>query len=294
MTIHAAGLVPSFRPTIQGLVNGGQARAVVGARVYVLQVNSSPFTDSSISLLDSSTSNPPDSAGNYVQTNEFGGFSIAGHYTCTSGRQVYVYARGGNSGGDGENPAIGLMASLGKCPESGNFDTMLPFIFVNEVSTVTAAYVFAESASDATHINSSPSTNDAETKAADLANIATGFAYSELPSKPDTRIPKEKIHTLANILSACVNSNSPTSEGCRTLFANARSQGKTGTAPEDTATAAINIARNPHANVRELFSLQPGVSAPFMPALDSAPDDFVLPVAPEKPETNIAFSVAPQ
>jgi hypothetical protein len=296
MLIRAKGLVPPFRPPIQGLVNGGQARAVAGARVYVLQVNSNPYTSSSISLLDSSTGNPRDSVGNYVLTNEYGGFSIAGNYTCTSGRQVYLYVRGGNSGGDGENPAIGLMASLGMCPESGNFDTKLPFIFVNEVSTVAAAYAMAGSAADATHINSPSTTHDAVDKAsaADLANIATGFAYSEQPSNPERKVPRDKIHTLANILSACVNSNSPASDGCQILFANARSRGGAGAVPEDTATAAINIARSPHANVGALFSLQPKVSAPFTPALDSAPADFTLPEAPEKPGTEIAAIFAPQ
>ena len=46
--------------------------------------------------------------------------------------------------------------------------------------------------------------------------------------------------------------------------------------PEDTATAALNIARNPHSNVLELYGLQPSLSPPFLPALDSPPLDFNL------------------
>lgn len=54
-----------------------------------------------------------------------------------------MYTNGGNSGSDGENEAIGLMASLGICPESGNFDSVRPFIFVNEVTMVAADYAMA-------------------------------------------------------------------------------------------------------------------------------------------------------
>ena len=120
-------------------MNGGQSRAVAGARVYVLQVNSSSYGSSSVSLLRSATGDSHDSIGNYVLTNQYGGFSIAGQYTCTTGHQVYALARGGNSGGDGSNDAIGLMASLGACPESGIFDAAMPFIFVSEVPTVATA-----------------------------------------------------------------------------------------------------------------------------------------------------------
>ena len=47
------------------------------------------------------------------------------------------------------------------------------------------------------------------------------------------------------------------------------------------ATAAINITRNPHANIAALYDLQPKLSAPFQPALESAPSDFDISVASE-------------
>ena len=105
----------------QGFVNGGQSRAVVGARVYMLRPTPPRTGSPSLSLLTDATGTPADSIGHYVLTDEHGGFSIAGRYTCTPGRQAYLYARGGNSGDDGLNPAIGLMASLGACPQSGTF-----------------------------------------------------------------------------------------------------------------------------------------------------------------------------
>ena len=270
----------------QGVVNGGQTRAVAGAKVYVLQVNSSAYGSASVSVLTSD--NPADSIGHYVLSGEYGGFSIAGHYTCTAGHQVYVYSRGGNSGDDGENSAIGLMALLGACPESGNFDTAAPFIFVNEVTTVAAAYALAGMASDATHMASRDAVALETANAADFANIATGVAYSTLPSRPEAHVPQTKIHTLANILSACINSSAPTSISCTTLFSSARSNGTSGATPDDTATAAINIARHPHANIAALFDLQPRLAAPFLPALASAPEDFELSIAREESKNEVA------
>jgi len=283
--------VAAFPPVrYQGVVNGGQSRAVVGAKVYVLQVNSGEYGNSSVSLLTSATGNPADSIGHYVLTGEHGAFSIAGDYTCTAGHEVYVYARGGNSGDDGSNSAIGLLASLGTCPEAGHFNNAAPFIFVNEVTTVAAAFAMAGRATDATHVVGSQrsGTSSGFARAGELASISTGFANSNMPSRPGSKVPQSKIHTIANILSACINSDSPASGGCTTLFANARSKGSSGAAPEDTATAAINIARNPRANIAALYGLQPKLSAPFQPALESQPSDFDLALAPEEENTSVA------
>ena len=242
-------------------MNGGQSRAVVGAKVYVLQANTSGYGKPSVSLLTSRTGNPADSIGHYVLTGEYGGFSIAGDYTCSAGRQVYLYVLGGNSGGNGSNSAIGLIASLGACPEAGNFTTAAPFVFVNEVTTVAAAYAMAGIATDPTHVSSSETSGGSTgmANAAILASVATGFANP----RPDSKVPRSKIHTFANILSACINSSAPTSTNCTTLFTNARSDGATGPIPGDTATAAINIARNPHANVSSLYGLQPSLYSSF-------------------------------
>jgi hypothetical protein len=279
-----SGASPS-RP-FQGLVNGGQSRAVVGAKVYVLQANTTGYGEPSVSLLSSRTGNPADSIGYYVRTGEYGGFSIAGDYTCTAGRQVYLYVMGGNSGGNGSNSAIGLIASLGACPEAGTFTTAAPFVFVNEVTTVAAAYEMVGIATDPTHVSSSrtPRASTGTANAATLASVATGFVNAS----PDSKVPQAKIHTFANILSACINSSTPASTSCNTLFTNARSGGTTGTIPGDTATAALNIARNPHANVSALYGLQPILSPPFLPTLESAPSDFNLSPASGELDNSVA------
>jgi hypothetical protein len=278
--------VASTSRPFQGLVNGGQSRAVVGAKVYVLQANTTGYGKPSLSLLTSGTGNPADSIGYYVLTGEYGGFSIAADYTCTAGRQVYLYVLGGDSGGNGPNSAIGLIAALGACPESGTFTTAAPFVFVNEVTTVAAAYAMVGSATDPTHVSSSeaPEASTGVGNAAVLASVATGFA--------NNKVPQAKIHTFANILAACINSSTPTSSSCNTLFTNARSYGATGTIPGDTAAAALNIARNPHANVTALYALQSNLSPPFLPALKSAPPDFTLPSAPEELDNSVASAAS--
>jgi hypothetical protein len=276
---------------LQGLVSGGRARAIVGARVYVLEENTAGFGQPSVSMLTSATGNPSDSIGYYAVTGAHGGFSIAGDYTCTVGRPVYLYVRGGDSGGSGPNSAIGLMAWLGSCPAAGNFTSAEPFVFVNEVTTVAAAYAMAGVASDPTHVSQPVIAVAAASagNAANLARVATGVANAAVPLHPATKVPQSKINTLANILSVCVNTTGPGSAGCTALFANARGEGPAGMIPADTAAAAINIAHNPRANTAVLYSLQPALNAPFQPSLESAPEDFTIPVANESQDSVVAF-----
>jgi hypothetical protein len=93
-------------------------------------------------------------------------------------------------------------------------------------------------------------------------------------------VPQSLIITLANTLAACVNSTGlltgpPTPTTCYTLFTNAESNGSTGTAPSDTATAMINIAHNPGTNVNALYVLQTGMPA-FGKGLTTQPNDFTM------------------
>jgi hypothetical protein len=231
----------------------------------------------SVSLLSASAASS-DAIGHYVLTNEWGGFTIAGAYHCTPGRDGYLYVRGGNSGSDGVNPAIGLMTRLGVCPAAGNFDRSEPFVFVNAVTTVSAAYAMAGAATDATHVWSGldmPQQKELK-RASEWVGVATGFAKVDGTMRPDGVPLRNTIHTLANILSACINSNGPQSPGCTGLFASARKNGVEGAMPEDTATAAINIAQHPRVNVAALYRLQPRAARPFEPALETQPADFDL------------------
>src|SRR3569623_3231047 len=135
---------PSAEPgvSIQGSVHGGQ-QPIVGALIYLLAAYTTGYggpgfaassSNASVSLLTT--------GGGYVTSGAGCTFSISGDYSCAPDTQVYLYAIGGNSGA-GNNAASGLMAELGNCPATGNFASATPFLAVNELTTVAAAYAMA-------------------------------------------------------------------------------------------------------------------------------------------------------
>jgi hypothetical protein len=245
-------------------------------------------SNASISLLQSAANTAQDANSAdatyldyYATTDSSGAFSITGDYSCTPGQQVYLYGLSGNptypSGT--ANSAIGLMAALGACPSTDSFPSST-YVVVNEVSTVAAAYAFAGFASDAVHVGSSGTAlaqvgiANAFANAGNLETLGTGVALAVTPAGNGT-VPQATINTLADILAACVNTNAPGSSGCSTLFANAMSAGSTGTVATDTATAAINIAHNPGANIGALYGLVTA-NPPFAQPLSAQPNDFTL------------------
>jgi IPT/TIG domain len=259
---------------LKGKVYGGQ-QPVQGASVYLFAAGTGGNGSGSDSLL--TTGAGMDGSGNYyVTTASDGTFTITSDYTCPSASaQVYVYSIGGNSGG-GTNPAIGLMAAMGGC----NALSASTYVVVDEVSTVAVAYALAGYATDPTHISSANSTPavagvaNAFATVANLETMGTGLALPTTLGGNGT-VPQSEINTLANILAGCVNSSGSGSTGCTSLFSNAMNGG---TAPTDTATAALNIAHNPGANVATLYGLA-AASAPFQPALSAAPNDFTVAVS---------------
>jgi PKD repeat protein len=272
-------VAPLSDVALTGLVYGGST-PIVGAHVYLFAANTTGYggaglaassSNASVSLLSAAETGTSDSVGAYVATGVNGGFSLTGDYTCSSGQQLYLYALGGNNGA-GTNAAAGLMAAIGSCPASGS-----PAISatVNEVTTVAAAYAFAGFATDATHVSSSGTAlaqvgiANAFANAANLASLSTGTALATTPSG-NGLVPQTEIDTLANILASCVN----TASSCSTLLATATADGTaTGTKPTDTATAAINIAHHPGANVAALYGMASGV---FTPKLSAQPNDWTV------------------
>ena len=258
---------------LSGVVNGGQ-QPIAGASVYLYAANTTGAGSTSISLLTSAGGTTVDGSGNYyVTTNAGGVFTITGDYTCPSGNaQVYLYAVGGNPG-PGTNSAAGLLAALGSC---GSL-LSTTFVFMDEVSTVATAFALAAFAVDATHVSSGDNAFDTKAIANAFASVSnlealtTGVALATTPAGNGT-VPQSEIDTLANILAACINSTGAGSTACSTLLGNAKNGSTT---PTDTATAAINIAHNPAANVATLFGLQTG-TAPFQPMLSTAPNDFTI------------------
>jgi PKD repeat protein len=268
----------TIAPPPSGAVRSG-LMPVSGAHVYLFAANTTGYGQPSVSLLNAASTGLSDSVGAYVSTAQDGSFIWTGNYICTPGAQVYAYALGGNAG-NGNNAASGLLAILGSCPSAGSFPTANPLIWVNEVSTVASAYAFSGFATDAVHVSSSGTAlaqvgiANAFANAGNLATLSTGVALATTPAGNGTA-PQATINTLADILAACVNTDSSTSNACSTLFSNAESSGSTGTLATDTATAAINIAHNPGSNIAPLYALSTA-NPPFSNALTAQPNDFTI------------------
>jgi len=292
--------LPSTGLAISGVVHGGR-QPVIGAHLYLFAANTTGYGSASVSLLTSVPGNTTlDTGGGatngdyYATSNSSGSFSITGDYTCTAGQQVYLYATGGDAG-SGNNSAASLMAAFGSCPSGNTFATATPFVVINEVTTIAAAYAIAYFASDATHI-SGPSDSASQIAIANafgratlLANISTGQALTTTPNGNGI-VPQAMINTQANILAACVNSTGPSSSSCSTLFANSYSDPPS-VQPAETSTAAINIAQNPGTNVSLLYALSTA-SPPFAPALSTQPNDFSFGIAYTAPGLTTAQGLA--
>jgi hypothetical protein len=285
-------------PAISGVAFGGQ-QALLNAKVYVLAVNPTGYggpgiaassSNASISLLNPMlTGNTADSIGSYVLTNSTnGGFSLGGLYSCTSGYaqgtgsavtlsgngQVYLYVLGGTGSlSSVTNTSSGLLVALGRC------NSPTTQVTVNEVTTVGTAYAFAGFATDATHIGSSGSAlaltnlDNAFATVANLVNTSTGVPASATAGGNGT-VPSANIYTIADILAACVNSDGGNTGSCGTIFPYMKTNGASGTAPSDTATATINLAHNPWpttAGVTALYGVIASIGAPFVGGLSSQP-----------------------
>ena len=255
--------------TLHGHARGGQ-QSITGATVKLYKVSTSGDGSSSSSML---------TGGGSVTTDSNGNFSITGDYTCGSATGVFLVLTGGNPGQSSSNPNLELMAALGPCSSLSSST----FVDVDEVSTVAAIAGLLPYMSTPTSIGAS--TYDAGalaayfTAASQLANLSTGTSPGTgIPS--GYSVPSSLINTLANIIAPCVNSTGGTagnSNPCGSLFTYATPPG--GTAPTDTATAVLDILNHPTLNASNLFGLITA-SAPFQPALSSAPGAYTIQVTP--------------
>lgn len=268
------GTNPASAPTgagasgrIQGTAHGGQ-QPVSGATIQLYAVTTGGYNAPATALLTTPVTSAAD-----------GTFSITGNYNCTGVDQVYLVASGGNPGlpGNVNNGALALMAALGTCTTlKANASTT--FINLNEVTTVAGAWALAQFMNSPTNAGTSITNlvgvENAFSTAAKIANTSTGTSPG--PALPAGAVLSvAEVNTLADILSSCVNSNGSTNSGtpCAQLFAAATPPG--GTAPADTLTAALNIARNPANNVAALYTLA-AAQATFQPTLTSAPANWLI------------------
>ena len=249
---------------LSGKLFGGE-QPISGSSIQMYAPGSTGYGTASIPLL-----NKP------VVSDANGGFTLTGAFTCPSSTTpVYMYIQGGNPGlaPGTNNTSIALMGLLGNCGDL----TPTTFLTINEQTTVAAVWALAPFMVDATHIGTSP-TNvqgllNAFQTGGSLVSINTGQAPGTAPAI--ATVPAAEIHTLADILTSCVNSTGSISSisSCGRLFTAATPAG--GVAPTDLVGAALDIARNPGHNTASLFSALPS-GGPFLPTLTSAPPDWTI------------------
>ncbi len=206
-----------------------------------------------------------------VLSDSNGNFSITGDYTCPgSNPQVYITATGGSPGvGSPNNPALLMMAALGPC---ATLQANLPNIYIDEVTTVAAAWALAPFMTSSSAVASS-STNystglaNAFANAQLLANTANGQAAT-LPT--GLSIQTGKLYALADSLAGCVNSDG--TAGCTKLFMAAAVGG---VQPTNTLNAALNIVKNPGSQVTAVWNSIP-TTPPFATTLTGPPNDWTM------------------
>jgi len=249
---------PPAAAKLTGRLRGGQ-QPVQNAAVQLFAVGSTGYEAGAVALTSA------------AYTDASGDFSIPSDFTRpSSGTLTYLFAKGGNPGTGTDNPAIALMAALGSCGDLSS----ISFVTINELTTVSSVWALAHFLSPGAQIGTS-STNslgreNAFANVNNLVNSVTGTTPGA-GAPQGAVIPISKMDTLADILATCVNTGA-----CNALFTAATPVN--GTAPTNTLDAALNIARNPAANVAALFAI-PIPSAPFQPTLNASPADWTLAVS---------------
>ncbi len=267
---------------LQGRVHGGQ-QVVEGAHIYLFAASTYGYGYNSVSLLNGGVPGVyTDALGGYVLTDKNGNFNLSGAYSCSAGQQIYILAQGGNPGlaAGTDNAALTMISVLGACPSDGTFAGHLTYVNINEVSTVGAVFALAGFMTDVTHVSAPGSAAaqrglaNAFATFANLVDLAAGAPRTVSASQGNGTVPATKINTLADILSPCINSNG-SALVCTALFNAAHDA--TGKVPDETTTAALNIAHNPSLNVATLWNII-SPTPPFQPSLTIAPNDWSLAV----------------
>jgi len=258
-----ASPVPTPGASLQGVVHGG-SQPVVGAQIELFAAGSGGNGQGATSLLQTP-----------VFTTAAGAFSITGDYKCPdASSEVYLMALGGNPGlaSGTNNSAITLVVPLGQC---GNL-TASQFYVINEVTTVATAYALAGFLGSSEAIGSS-STNTTGLQNAfatvnNLVDVHSGTALAITPGGHGVS-PQAEINSLADALSACVNTSNDESPTCTVLFNNTTDA--QGHYPTDIFAAVINLAHDPTETSDPLTSLATA-SSPFQPTLTAEPTDWSL------------------
>jgi hypothetical protein len=257
------GAPPVSPAAVQGHVFGGQ-QPVVNAQIFLYAAGVNTPGAGPTNLLGTTS----------ILTDAGGGFSFPGNVQCPAQTsQIYLLARGGNPGLTPavDNAALVMMTALGDCDNL----TSLPFLEINEVTTAAAAWSLSQFLGPGAAVTSSATNavglRNAFLTAQTLVNPTNGTSPgATLPTGAVLESPK--IYSLANVLAPCVNSDG--TAGCAALFSAALNGANP---PTNTLDAALNIVRNPAAQVQPVFQVA-APKSPFQPALGAAPNDWTLSV----------------
>jgi hypothetical protein len=245
--------------TITGKAMGGQ-QPVQSGSVVLWAANETSYDGPVTQLI--STSGTTVGTTTPVNTGSDGSFNISSDFVCpisAPDTPVYLTIMGGNTSSTA-NANLGLMLALGPCDQLHT----IPYISVNEITTVASVYALAHFMSDYQHVGTS-STNltglaNAFATVNKLVNITTGLPVNTtLPT--GSTLPADEIYALANILATCVNSagNTGPSSNCGELFGYTTYS----TPPTNTIDSALQIAQNPASNVHNLWGLINATGAAF-------------------------------
>lgn len=271
----------SVSSKLSGTVHGGQ-QPISGATIQLYAAGSTGDQSASIPLL----SQP-------VFTDSGGEFELSGLYTCPSAStDTYLTATGGNPGlqSGAINSNISLIVALGPCGDL----TASSFFEINELSTIAAVYGLAPFMQSFKSVGSGPVDAQLMASAFFTAGEMVNASDAAIPGSGlplGQTVPAQKIRTLADILSTCINSpGGVAGDGspCGSLFALATPP--SGLPPTDTVAALLNIANNPTRQVVPIYFLTPPV-APFQPTMTSVPSDWTLNITSPTPAP--AFSPTP-
>ncbi|HEV2578008.1 MAG TPA: hypothetical protein VGU25_12430 [Acidobacteriaceae bacterium] len=300
---------------ITGAVHGGNF-PVTGSQIYLFATGTGGYKTASTSLITkgapgvtcnnkyatwNGTAYPALAGACYVTTDANGSFSLGGEYSCTAGQQVYLVALGGNPGlsSGTNNNYIVQMVGMGECPAAGNMAAKVPYLDMDEMTTVAFAYAMAPFAKDEFDIATDNTTAGATAIRIAMANSTNivDIGRGTVPGATLTggsigSTPVSKLTLLADILATCVNTsgtlnsgnaNKPVYQPCYSLLNNTVQGFNTFTegtglaSSGDTAQAMIYLAQNPANNVGSIFNLLP--TTPVWTASQLTPSDWTLSIA---------------
>jgi streptogramin lyase len=257
--------LPSTEPSggYSGPAFAGKAMAgklpLIGASVQVYAAGASGNGSSGTAML-----------GSALTTDANGAFTVPAGYMCpAAASEIYVVARGGKAGAaaTSANSAIVFLTALGAC------NKVAASVVVNEVTTAAATYALSQFLSAGGNLGASATNSvglqNAVAMALALADVTAGSSPGPTFAANGSS-PAPRINSVSNMLNAC---SASVSNACSTLFAATTPQG--GSVPANTLDAALNLVRNPAANVASLYTLSNG-SSTFAPALAAAPSDWTL------------------